>query len=53
MNLQSLLIVFLLIVAISLAAKRLYKKHKTRHGCCGDCDAAGCIFRNAKRNKKK
>ena len=53
MNLQSMLVVLLLLAAVSLAAIRLYKKHKTKRGCCDDCDATGCIFRNVRLNKKK
>lgn len=53
MNVQSLLVVLLLLVAVFLAAMRLYKKHKAKHGRCDDCDATGCIFRNAGLNKKK
>ncbi len=53
MNLQSLLIVLVLLAAAACATVKRWRKHKAKRGRCADCDATGCIFRNIAGSKKK
>ena len=56
MNIQTIILLIIIIAAAGLVLWRIFNQHSHKHGGCSYCDVEGCTLRDlmakSKKNKK-
>lgn len=53
MNIQTIILLIIIIAAAGLVLWRIFKQHSHKHGGCSYCDVEGCTLRDLMAKSKK